>query len=103
MQEAWLLFDESALRRAAGNPHGRNALRLPPLARLEDLPNPKQDLYDLMREASGLRGKRRRRSPLSARRVAEFIEDFSPLRSLPAFSALEEYLARAIVENHWNE
>ncbi|MHC5830744.1 MAG: hypothetical protein ACYT04_86055, partial [Nostoc sp.] len=29
MQEAWLLFDEAALRKAAGNPSGRQPLQLP--------------------------------------------------------------------------
>src|SRR5262249_34801620 len=39
MQEAWLLFDEPALRRAAGNPNGRMILQLPHLGELEGLPD----------------------------------------------------------------
>ena len=31
MHEAWLLFDESAIRRASGNPNGRIEIRLPKL------------------------------------------------------------------------
>src|SRR5947207_5493239 len=31
MQEAWLLFDAAAIRRAAGNPNGQENLILPPL------------------------------------------------------------------------
>ena len=31
MQEAWLLFDEAAIRRASGNPNGQIALALPKL------------------------------------------------------------------------
>ena len=30
MQEAWLLLDETAIRTAAGNPHGHRLLELPP-------------------------------------------------------------------------
>ena len=40
MTEAWLLIDELALRRAAGNPNGRNPLDLPALKDLEALPEP---------------------------------------------------------------
>src|SRR5438067_10442591 len=35
MLEAWLLCDELALRRAAGNPNGRQPLELPPANQLE--------------------------------------------------------------------
>ncbi len=35
MQEAWLLFDENALRRAAGNPKGRTLLALPNLSSMK--------------------------------------------------------------------
>ncbi len=58
MQEAWLLIDEFALRKAAGNPRGRQRLDIPEPKKLEDLPDPKQILHDLLREASGLRGRR---------------------------------------------
>src|SRR5947209_4717743 len=34
MQEAWLLFDVAAIRRAAGNPHGQENLILPQLNRI---------------------------------------------------------------------
>lgn len=104
MQEAWLLFDEPALRRAAGNPSGKQRLTLPPLGKLESLPDPKSLLHELLREASGLQGRRRKQFPAStnARRVAEFTQDFAPLRALPAFSALETDVA-AIVEQYFAE
>ncbi len=38
MLEAWLLFDEPALRRAAGNPHGQQPLKLPPSPSLRNYP-----------------------------------------------------------------
>jgi hypothetical protein len=103
MQEAWLLFDEAALRKAAGNPKGKHSLQIPPIAKLEQLPNPKSDLHELLREASGLRGRRRRqlRVDVGARRVAEFISNFAPLRSLPAFSTLEAEIENIIKVQGW--
>ena len=41
MQETWLLFDEPAINHAAGNSSNRQSLNLPPINRLEDLPDPK--------------------------------------------------------------
>lgn len=35
-------------------------------------------------------------------RIAEYIEDFSPLRSLPAFAALEQDLREAIGQRGWD-
>ena len=42
MQEAWLLIDEAALRRAAGNPNGTQPLAMPDVQKLEELADPKQ-------------------------------------------------------------
>ena len=42
MTEAWLLVDEASIRGAADHPAGRAALDLPPLQRVEQLPDPKQ-------------------------------------------------------------
>lgn len=94
MQEAWLLFDEIALRHAAGNPNGQQPLDLPRLPELELIPNPKQLLHELLREASGLQGRRRKKFSVEtgARRIVEFVEDFSPLLELPAFQKLDEEL-----------
>lgn len=105
MQEAWLLFDESAIRLGAGNPNGRQPLPLPDLRRLEELPDPKAVLYDLLREASGLSGRRRRSFSVSraVHRTSEFVNDFSPLRVLPAFQALEDDLRGRIEHHHWNQ
>jgi hypothetical protein len=91
MQEAWLLFEEDALRRAAGNPHGRQPLDLPHVRHVESLPDPKRILHDNLRAASGLSERRLKRFSVAvaASRVAEFIDDFSPLRALSAFRELE--------------
>ena len=91
MTEAWLLSDEAAIRRGAGNSTGAVPLKLPKIPRLEDLPDPKRMLHRLLREASGLRGRRRHRfDPAEAsHRVAENIDDIAPLRALPSFKRLE--------------
>lgn len=91
MTEAWLLSDEKAIRHAAGNRPGRMSLELPALAKLEALPDPKQTLYEALKVASGLQGRRLKQFPVHfyATRVTELIYDFSPLRRLSAFAALE--------------
>ena len=93
MMEAWLLLDETAIRHAAYNPNGRMQLNLPPLRDMEALPDPKEQLNQLLRTASGLSPRRLRSFHPSPLRVARFIEDFSPLRSLPSFQQLEDSVA----------
>lgn len=58
MTEAWLLGDERAIRTAADNPRGTEPLDLPPLKRLETVPDPKRLLFDALIQASGHRGRR---------------------------------------------
>ncbi len=103
MQEAWFLFDEHALRRAAGNPGGRVPLTLPLFDRLESVPDPKGVLFDLLRVASDLRPGRQHRFDPAARlhRLAELIEVFSPLRRLSAFEALEEEVKAVLAGRDW--
>ena len=100
MQEAWLLFNEQAIREAAGNPNGTVDLALPRLLTVEAIPDPKTVLHDLLRVASELRGRRLKKfNPGGrARQVPEHIKDFSPLWALPAFQRLEadvSHLAKA--------
>jgi hypothetical protein len=95
MTEAWLLFDEQAIRSAVGNPNGTVDLRLPAAVALEDLPDPKQVLHTALTTASELN--RRRRSSFRpherVQQIPNYIEDFSPLRALSAFRRLESDLA----------
>lgn len=103
MTEAWLLFDEGAIRHAAGNRSGHQSLDLPDLAHLEDLPDPKAVLHELLRQASGLHGRRLKqfRVTQSALRVSVLTADFSPLRLLPAFQVLETDLRDMIERAGW--
>jgi hypothetical protein len=103
MTEAWLLFDEKALREAAGNPRGDHRLGFPPVSSLESVPDPKQTLHDLLRTASGRAGRRLKqfKGTDAVRRLAELINDFSPLRALTAFQALEEEIRQVIEAEGW--
>ncbi len=105
MQEAWMLFDEPAIRKAACNPNGRKHLDMPSLAKCEDLPNPKEMLYNLLLEASDLPSHRRKNVPVEryAYRVTEKIEDYSPLRRLSSFSELENDIQVLIQRHKWNQ
>jgi hypothetical protein len=98
MQEAWLLFDEQAIRTASGNPSGRANLDLPRVRRLEEVADPKARLYEALRTASETSGRRLKkfRAEEAAYRVAELVADFSELRVLPAFRAFETDVARAV-------
>lgn len=92
MLEAWLLFDESAIRRAADNPNGTVRLNLPSLKRLESLPDPKTELFEAIKTASELKGRRLQKlKPVRKRHiVAEEISDFTPLLKLEAFKRLHD-------------
>jgi hypothetical protein len=101
MTEAWLLIDEDAIKKAAGNRNYSGPMKLPALARLEDQTDPKETLFELLRTASGLKKRSLARFNVhqAVHRVAENIIDFSPLRSLPSFEAFEEDLKVAL--NHY--
>ena len=97
------IIQRSSIRHAAGNPNGSVSLSLPAISGLERLPNPKDLLHSLLKQASGLNMRRLEAFPVtdSARRVTRYIKDFSPLRSLPAFAALESDLRNVIVQSMW--
>ena len=103
MQEAWLLFDEAAIRHAAGNRSSSQTINLPSVNRLENIPDPKAELHERLKQASNLKGHRLKsfRVNQHARRVAEFINDFSPLRALSAFTALEKDVRQIIKQQGW--
>ena len=98
MQEAWFLFDESAIRTAAANPYGAVSLSLPRMRGVENIPDPKLVLHNLLKTASGLHGRGLRRFDVKAAtyRVADLIDDYSPLRQLHAFRAFEANVAQAL-------
>ena len=91
MTEAWLLIDEAAIRAAAGRPSGREDLGLPAASRLEDVADPKAILREALVTAHAATGRRAARFDPGAAlyRVADLVEDWSPLRHLAAFRRLE--------------
>ncbi|MBS9393546.1 MAG: hypothetical protein HEQ29_10485 [Dolichospermum sp. LBC05a] len=104
MLEAWLLFNEAAIRKAAGNPRGKEQLQIPDIRRLQQLPDPKNDLHQLLSIASGLTGRRQKQFNVHERihRLADLIDDFSPLRNLSAFQELETEIQQVIQTQCWN-
>ncbi len=102
-QEAWFLFDEKAIRFAAGNPNGSVELDLPRWPEIEAHPKPKEALVHVLRQASGLSSRRHRgvRWREKIHRLAELIGDFSPLRRLPAFDAFEKDVRRIVAARSW--
>jgi hypothetical protein len=91
MLEAWMCFDEAAIRKAAGNPNGKAPLNLPALKRIESRADPKGDLKVALLAASELSGRRLKKFNTANAfwRIMDFVEDFSPLRGLPSFQAFE--------------
>lgn len=98
MTETWLLINEDAIKKAAGNRNYRGHLQLPPVRNLEKETNPKKLLHTLLKESCGLNGRRLDKFNVhkAVHRVAENIQDFSPLRSLSAFRKFEEDLKEAV-------
>jgi hypothetical protein len=103
MQEARFLFDESAIREAAGNPRGSAPLDLPRLDEIESLPDPKRIIHECLRSASGLGTRRRFNVGVAFHRMAGLIDDFAPLRRLAAFQALEAEVEGVLDERSWRD
>jgi hypothetical protein len=76
-------------------------LSLPRVRDLEGLPDPKDALLDIVRTASGQGAHRRARIRANPIRTAELTEDFSALRDLLAFRALEDDILRVIAGHGW--
>jgi hypothetical protein len=102
MLEAWLCFDEDAIRKASGNPSGKIMLNLPTMKRVESRPDPKADLKEALLIASERQGRRRKKFDTAAAfwRIVDCIEDFSPLRELPSFQVFENSI-KTLKDNNW--
>lgn len=102
MTEAWLLLDEAAIRRVADNPNGRVKLAMPGLGTVENIADPKEKLWELLRTASELSGRRlakfekereRRRGQL----LRELPVDGSVCR-LPSWQRLRDDLTQVLTQ-----
>lgn len=91
--EAWLLLDEAAIRRVAGNPRGRQPLQLPRPSQVENVSDPKETLRNALADASGKQGRRlqtARKSFNQHRRILlEQLPVGGALKQVPAWHCLE--------------
>ena len=102
MTEAWFLHDEKAIRQASSNPRGKRALYLPRTNDVEQVADPKDALFQALLEATEASGRRlvnkKRELSRMRLRVAELIDDFSPLLGLSAFNRFLADLEHALSE-----
>lgn len=91
MIESWLLCDEYAVRAAANNKNGDNAISLPVRNRIENLPDPKEKLFSVLKEASNLSHRRLQKFDThgARSRITSHLESVTPLRELPSFKRFE--------------
>lgn len=103
-QETWLLFNEDAIRHAAGRPAGLAKLGLPAMSTLEATADPKKVLRQALLAAAETSGRRKRKFRVSERahRLAGLIEDYRPLRQLSAFAAFERELKQLLQSKGWS-
>jgi hypothetical protein len=101
MTEAWLLFDEIAIRKVAGNPKGKQELNLPKVTRIEKITDAKAKLKEIIINASSDHCRRRQDENIPIFRLAEMIENFEPLRGLTAFQELEKELKNILLSQQW--
>ena len=97
MSESWILIDGFAIAQAAGSTSAR--VPVPGIVQIENIPDPKDRLDELLFQAAGSPAGRRGRNfkrSIAQRRVsvAEYISDYSPLENLPAFRSFQDSLAR---------
>lgn len=100
MMETWLLIDEKALKMAAGNRNYAQKIDLPRSKNLEALSDPKDYLHSLLKEVSGLKGRKLQNLKVSqtVHLIADSIEDYSQLRLLTAFQQLEKDVKAVLTE-----
>ena len=100
MTEAWLLHDEQAIRTASGKPNGSKPLDLPTPKKVESEPDPKDVLNKALITASEMNGRKlnhlKRDLPQMRSRVAELIDDYSPLMKVDAFAEFLKNLRDAL-------
>ena len=101
MMEAWLMADESAIKRVAGRPSSTAPLELPPLAGLEGVADPKEALREVLLRAGNPRGIRRQKKFKAGilglrRQLIENLPIGGPLERLPAWVRFRDDAAAAV-------
>lgn len=89
MTEAWLLLDETEIRRVAGAPSGKTPLNLPKPSKVESIPDPKTFLKETLARASGLSGRKltmfNNRFSRNRALLLERIDPGGPIRDVPSW------------------
>ena len=102
MTEAWLLLNEGAIRKVVRKPNGKEPLGLPPPARVEATPAPKEALRDALLAAVATRGRRRRKFkrefPRLRRSLLEDLPVGGRLAALPSWNAFRAATEAAVAE-----
>ncbi|MGA5648494.1 hypothetical protein [Streptomyces seoulensis] len=101
--EAWLLLDESAIRRIAENPNGRMHLDLPKAGAAERVADPKKLLQETLVAASGVSGRRlttfRSRFPRHRHKLLESLDPYGPVSQLPSWQTFISDLNTALLRD----
>jgi len=100
MIESWLLCDERSIRAAANNKNGDHPIDFPVTNRIENIQDPKEKLFSILRSASNLSARRMQKFDVySARkRISSHLDSITPLRALPSFAAFERKFIE-VIEN----
>ena len=89
MSESWLLIDEQSIKLAANNPKSKIGLSLPSPANIERIADPKAKLFECLKAASELKGRRLKKfRPEKQRHLIphEFSDQvFNRLLQVPSF------------------
>lgn len=106
MTEAWLLLDELAIRRVAGNPTGRTPLNLPKLPSIESVADPKTVLRECLLTAAEVTGRRRdafiKRFSQHRRQLLERLDVSGPVVKLASWQRLAadvESIADSLIQS----
>ena len=100
MTEAWLLLDETAIRKVVRNPNGRAPLNLPSPNEAERRANPRAILETALLVASEKQGRRlvevRRTLPDICHQLLENLPVAGPLEQLPSWSRFRDDTVAAL-------
>lgn len=98
MMESWLLFDLEAIKKAAGNRKFAGNVELPKMKDIENKPNTKLYLHNILKRVSCKKGRSLDKFNLNyaVHLIAENIEDFSKLRELSSFIEFQNDLKKSV-------
>ena len=102
MTEAWLLLDENSIRKIAGRPRDTTNLVLPRPRDVEGIPDPKDRLDSILRQASGASGRRLRRMhrelPRMRNQLLQDLELGSTLEQVPSWARFRDDTLQALAD-----